>query len=418
MEFNAAEMKELNVALKKAFDDMQVNIRKTQDIATEALETSKKEGTIHGEQNVKLKELGETGQKLNDTIIELKTRTLEVEQKLAKRPAGGGGDEFKSMGQRVTESDQFKAAVASKGRGRMEKFEVGSFHKTTILGTLNQQTVTNSAIVMPDYRPGVIIPALQPLHVRSLLSQNTTNSNLIVYAKELLYTNNAGPQYQASPLLTEGALKNESALTFQLANAPVVTLAHWIPASEQIMDDSAMLQGYIDNRLRFGLALEEDKELLNGDGTAGKLNGLVNQATAFNRAGTGTHTALDHLLLAQLQVSLSFYTCDGCILHPIDWYNLLLMKDTLGRYLFSDPQGVTTPRIWGCPVVYTVAQTQGQFLCGSFRMASEIFDRQDATVEISKEHADFFIRNLVAILCEERLALVVYRPAALVKGTL
>jgi hypothetical protein len=49
-------------------------------------------------------------------------------------------------------------------------------------------------------------------------------------------------------------------------------------------------------------------------------------------------------------------------------------------------------------------------------MAAGIWDRDDATVEVSREHADFFIKNMVAVLCEERLALTVFRSDALVGG--
>jgi hypothetical protein len=56
---------------------------------------------------------------------------------------------------------------------------------------------------------------------------------------------------------------------------------------------------------------------------------------------------------------------------------------------------------------------RGQFLTGAFRMACAIYDRSDVTVQISLEHDDFWVRNLAAFLVEERLALVVYRPAAL-----
>ncbi len=36
--------------------------------------------------------------------------------------------------------------------------------------------------------------------------------------------------------------------------------------------------------------------------------------------------------------------------------------------------------------------------------SAAIWDRWDATVEVSREHQDFFIKNMVAILCEEKLA--------------
>jgi len=106
------------------------------------------------------------------------------------------------------------------------------------------------------------------------------------------------------------------------------------------------------------------------------------------------------------------------VLNPIDWVGILLLKDTQGRYLFSDPHGMEAPRVWGKDVVPTQAMTQGQFLAGAFALAAEIFDREDATVRVAEQHADFFVRNMVAILAEERLAIAIYRPAAFVKGSI
>jgi hypothetical protein len=74
----------------------------------------------------------------------------------------------------------------------------------------------------------------------------------------------------------------------------------------------------------------------------------------------------------------------------------------------------------GCgvlPVVETQAQTIDVFTVGAFKMGAQIFDREDANVEISTEDEDNFIKNLVTIRAEERLALAVYRPQAFIKGT-
>ena len=50
-------------------------------------------------------------------------------------------------------------------------------------------------------------------------------------------------------------------------------------------------------------------------------------------------------------------------------------------------------------------------------IASEIKDRMLATVEISTETNDAFLRNLVYIRIEERLALLTRRPASYLTGT-
>jgi len=95
-----------------------------------------------------------------------------------------------------------------------------------------------------------------------------------------------------------------------------------------------------------------------------------------------------------------------------------MLKDTTGRYLFSDPQSASLPRLWGKDVVATASQTSGKFTAGAFNLAAEIFDREDASVRIAEQHASFFVQNMVAILAEERLALAITRSAAIVYGNI
>ena len=413
------DLKVLQEASEKAFKALQENIDKVQQKSMDAIEQVRKEGTITGEMNTQLKSLGEEGKKLSDSLAELKQRTLDVEQKLAKKP-GPDESEIKSLGQIVAESEEFKAAKkhwnTTKG---MDAVQVGSFHKSFI----GNAALDNSQPLVSRLRlPGMITPGLRRMTIRDLLPQTQVETNLIEFAKETLFTNNAGPQGGGvSPsgggAPGEGEIKPQSDITFELDSTPVITFAHWIAASRQVLADAKMLQGYIDGRLRYGLMLAEEGALLNGDGSAGSLDGLMNNATAFAYSGD-SETALDTLLWAQTQVSLSEFDVTGYVLHPIDWTKILLLKDTTGRYLFSDPHGVEQPRVWGKPVVPTQAMTEGQFLAGAFNLGAEIFDREDATVRVAEQHADFFVRNLVAILAEERLALAVYRDQAFVKGSI
>jgi HK97 family phage major capsid protein len=67
-------------------------------------------------------------------------------------------------------------------------------------------------------------------------------------------------------------------------------------------------------------------------------------------------------------------------------------------------------------VVDTTAVDEGEFLVGNFMMSSQIWDREDATVDISTEDRDNFVKNMVTIRAEERLALTCYRPEALIYG--
>jgi len=257
--------------------------------------------------------------------------------------------------------------------------------------------------------------------VRDLIAPGRTASSTLYYQRETGFTNSAAP-------VSEGSLKPKSELTFEMITAPVRTVAHLLDISLQMLDDVQFIQSYIESRMRYGLALVEEAQLLTGSGTGQNLSGIYTLATAYappsgatvNGAAPGGagEQDIDKLRLALLQVELANAFASGIVLHPTDWAGIELLKDSTGQYLFTNPQTTTEPRMWGRPLVSTQAMTQGRFLAGDFRAHSQIFDRQDANVAISFENKDNFERNMATLRVEERLALAVYRPEAFVKGTL
>ncbi|MDZ4253991.1 MAG: phage major capsid protein [Sulfuritalea sp.] len=417
-----ADLKALEKAMKDAFDQMGVNLRKAQEVADNALAESKKYGgVIEAKTNDKLKEIDENRIKVQDEVLAIRAQVLEVAQKLATVPQGGSGAEQKALHELIVESDAWKANQGKANPTKMDPVTIGTFHyrgaRFFNAPITNPNPLTNDQPLVPAERvPGIITPAEQRLYIRDLLPQARATSNLIEFASEATFTSNARPQGDTSPVgHGEGEQKAESAFTFTLSNAPVVTVAHWIPASRQVLSDASFLQGHLSTRLLYGLKLEEEQELLTGTGAAGELNGLNNQAAAYSQ-GVTNDTILDTLLKAILQVSLSNYEASAFVLHPTNWYAAMLLKDTTNRYLFSDPQSMVAPRVWAKPVVASQTQTLGRFLAGAFSMGAQIWDKEDATVRISENVNDHFIRNMVAILCEERLALTIYRTTAFVYG--
>jgi HK97 family phage major capsid protein len=414
MEINSAELKALEKAMNEAFEKTQVNLRKAQETADNALTESKKYGGVIEEktQNALLK-IDQDREALQTELKAVRDQVIELAQRLQTKPQGGSGAEQKSIYDMIIESDEWKRASGKPNSKEMDAVEIGSFHhKTQIINATGQ----NQPLV-PDQRlGGLIVPAEQRLYIRDLLPQARTDSNLVQFASEASFTNNARSQGDSSPGNIEGEAFAESAMTFTLSNAAVVTIGHWIPASRQVLSDAQMLQGHISTRLTYGLKLQEETQMLTGNGTAGTLNGLNNQAAAYSY-GVTNDTLLDTLLKSLLQVSLSNYEASGFVLHPIQWYGAMQLKDTTGRYLFSDPQSMVAPRLWAKPVVPSQTMTQGKFLAGAFNLGAQIWDREDATVRISENVASHFIQNMVAILAEERLALTVYRSAAFVYGS-
>lgn len=388
--------------LKALWDKQDAELK---DVLKKADEEVKSIGKLSAET---AKSVNELATKAGETAA----RLLAIEQKLTA--PGGGTEAPKTIGELFIESKGYEALKG--GAGNSGKVNVGSIFGVDTKTNVVNATGQNQPLV-PDQRvPGIIGPGLRRLTIRDLIPSLPTQSNLIQYVKETGFTNAAAMQ------ASEGAAKAESALTFALANAAVQTLAHWIPASTQILDDAPALQGYIETRLRYGLKLVEEDQLLNGTGSGVNLSGLIANATAMSTsyAVTATDTYIDTLLHAKTQVEMAYYRPTGFILNPRDWETIQLTKTTgsasSGQYIFADPHSVQAPTIWGLPVVSTQSMAQGQFLCGAFDIAATIWDRMNSTVDISREHSDFFTRNLVAIRVEERLALTVYQALALVYG--
>lgn len=334
----------------------------------------------------------------------LRGEITELSQKLAQGRRGDGDDDvqLKSLGFEVANHPDIKAFAENGSKGT-----VGITVKA-----ITSASGSGGGLITPDRQPGIVGLQRPQLRVRDLLTPGRTTSNGIEYAYQTTRTNNAAP-------VAETTQKPESAYAWEVDTAPVRTIAHWVPASRQAMDDIPQLESLIDGELRWGLDDVEDGELLLGDGTGQHLEGLYTQATAYSAPLTiAGATRIDQLRLAILQVELADYAPDGIVLHPTAWAGIELTKDAAGGYIFANPQGIAGPVLWGRPVVSTKRIGAGNFLTGAFKLAAQIFDRLDTEVRISDQDRDNFIKNMLTVRAEKRLALVVRRPGALVKGAL
>lgn len=373
-------------------------------------EKTKATDTIVAEISKKLDANVEVSDQLKDALKKgteenqkLHGRLADLEQKLAEESkARAQNVKRRTPGQMFVESEQLKNFVKRGGKGTSDAFELKS---------ITSLDASAGAGIFSDRLPGVVEEPLRPLTIRSLLDVGTTSSNLIEWIKELLFTNNA-------EVVSEGATKPESDITYEREDVPVRTIAHWIHATRQVLADFPQLQTLINGRLSYGLKIVEENEILLGDGTGEHILGLIPQATSYNTGlNRPSDTMIDIIRHAILQVRLSFYSASGIVLTPTDWHNIELTKDNENRYLMANPQGNLPPMLWGRPVVESDGMPNDQFLVGAFRLAATLFDREQATIAVSTEDRDNFIKNMVTILCEERIALAVARPAAFVHGS-
>ena len=223
----------------------------------------------------------------------------------------------------------------------------------------------------------------------------------------------------AAAATLEGTAKPESALTFTQATSPVQKLAHWLPVTEELLEDFPAIRAYIDARLRLGLDLTEEDELLNGSGVPPHLTGLMTTAGLAPPVVRGTDTNADAILKQIIAISTTaFIQPDALVMNPINWQTIQLTKNTVGNYLGSGPWSAPqVPTLWGLPVAVTPSIVANTSLVGGFQMGAQEFTKGPTRVEISNSHQDFFVKNLIAIRAEERLALCIYRPGAFGKVT-
>lgn len=323
--------------------------------------------------------------------------------------------DYRSWGQRFTESS-IPGEYQARGHGRSEGLSVGSATSAMALrqdaaAAPGERAIASAdglgALVPIHLLPGPIPPPSLP-NMLSLVRRSATRGQVIQYVKEVLPTTPTPP-----PGVTpEGQPKPQWDLTFEPETATVGTIAQWVIAMRQILDDLPQLRAYIDGRLRDRLIRAIELFVLTGDTSVGN-PGII--------AGAQTVVAsdlFDAVLGGAEAVEALGYEPTGVVINGRDWFSFI-------RWLVDRPTALgdmvitsTLPyRVMGLPVVVTPSLAQGQVLVGDFVNGCELFDREQTQILVADQHADIFIRNQIVVLAEARLALAVYAPQAFAVST-
>jgi len=343
-------------------------------------------------------------------------RVIEME-KAAQRQFGGAA-EAKSLGAQFVESQEYKNA-GSRGTNAVR-----------VNKALSNLAASAGALVQPQRRADVVIPAQRTAFIRDLLTSIPTSSNAVEVMRENVFTNNSAPQQPGSASTAIGAgefqSKAESNLTYELVTVPVRTMAHWIAASRQVLTDAPMLQRLVDTKLMYGLNLLSDTQLLYGAGTNQSLTGLMvdSGVSTVGEIAAGTSAAdlpgamLNHIRSAITKCqTFEYYNINGLVVNPIDWETLETAKGSDGHYIWVTVPNGGEQRLWRVPVIVSNAMAQGDFLLGDWTMGATIYDREQMDIRVSESHADYFVKNGVAILAEERYGFGIELPKAFTKGS-
>jgi len=327
----------------------------------------------------------------------------EPERRGQRPPEDEPGDELAVP--RDWRAQLARGAEQYRERGMTGSAEVLRLPNATDLRTL----VTTTTFPNEKQRlPGIIHAPDMVLRVADLLDQQTATSMTV----EWVIDNSAAPP---AVEVTEGSAKPEAAMSFTVASASLATIAVWIPLTRQSAEDNAQLTGYIQGRLSYAVEKRIDAQVLNGDGAAPNMRGILN--TAGIQKQLTTAGMLIAIRKAITKAQITGYTPSGVVLHPTDWEGVELTQDsTTGTFLFTkDPASLAAPRVWGLPVVPTTAIAAGVGLVGAFKEGATLWRKPGVRILMSDSHIDNFIKNILVLLAETRSQLAVYAPPAFIQ---
>lgn len=375
-----------------------------------------------------------------------KDRILGNAEKLRKpaqrheQPQGDDDEEGRKniitmFGKQFVNDPTYKSVVESGAlySALKQKFDVEL--KGSLLAFLARKALIYSAsgeggnLIVNDRLPGFVDILQRQLNLLDLIPTGSTTSNLIEFVKEKTFTNNAATVAEASVTTGTTGRKAESVLQFELANAPVQTIAHWIPVTNAMLADAPQIRGIIDNRLLYGLNQELEDQILSGDGNSPNLLGILAsgiQTLGLSAGSTygGQANTADAAYAAMVQVQVTgLAQPNAFVFNPIDWAAVRLSRESAvtgnvnpGGYLYGPPAVAGPMTLWGRPVVESIGMTQNTMLTGDFQLGCMLFDREQAAIRVGTVD-DQFVRNMQTILAELRASLAVFRPTAFARVT-
>ena len=399
--------------------------------AQELLAVAEK-GALTDEQSARLAEL-------TTEVTGLKKQ--EEQYKESQAVFAGLGDPHKAA------ADAEEKEAAPTGGGSLGEIAVKSFRESGVLErvkdhrkassdlmyskaagdpiTTTSAVGTATSLLLPDIDKNIVKQNLQRLTIADWLGGGTISGNSITYFLEKAWDNST---HGAPGMVAESGKKpGVTAPEYEQKTIHLKKLAGWLTLTDEMAEDLPFLVSEINNRLLVQLAIAEENQLLNGDGTGNNLEGLLTRPGLLTEAPAKASDNVDSIYKAQNAVFLKTgLRADGLIINPADYQTLRLSKDANGQYFgggpFTGQYGVggimQEPSLWGLNVIQTTAIPAGTALVGAGKTAATVYRKGALRVEASNNVNDDFLYNRFRVLAEERLALAVRMPGAFCKITL
>lgn len=296
-----------------------------------------------------------------------------------------------------------------KGQSRSAQFEI----KADMTGDAD----FSGEVIAAGRVDGIKYDPARSVHMRNILPQGTTTSDVVRFVKESAYSDGTATK-------AEGATLGQSDFNLTASNAIVTKIGAYFRVSEEMLADAPAIASYISVRAGEKLMAQEDAQILNGNGTAPNLSGIITDSADFVTGAGGAFyqsveaaNEFDVLVAALNQLALSEYQANYIILNPSDFHKILLLKDTQNNYLKDQVYAGLAPNFMGVPVIVNTAIAAGSFLVGNFSIGSQLWTRDNLSVEFYREDGTNVRDGFVTAVVKERVALTNYLPNAFVNGS-
>jgi len=329
--------------------------------------------------------------------------SIEVESK--KTLSGATPKTFKSS--LITSLNDGALKGMIEGNAHAAKFDIKAGDMTmanTYTGVVAGETVISDIKFDPSRK----------VHIRSLIPNGSSDAQTVRFPKESAYDDGAAATAQGSTLGASDFDITATSVNFE-------KIGTFMRVTEEMLADTAGLSSYLSARVPGKVLSIEDNEILNGDGSAPNLDGLFTDGTAFAEGGFAdtieSANEYDVLIVALNQLALANYQADTILINPTDLHKIVLLKSTANEYLRQQVFGGLQPQIMGIPITINSAVTAGKFLVMDSRAATQLWVRDNLSVEFSREDSTNFRDGFVTVRAVERVALTNYCPNAIVQGT-
>ena len=244
--------------------------------------------------------------------------------------------------------------------------------------------------------------------VSDLVGRKTIDGPTATWLRETSFTN-------AAAAVAKGGTKPESALELTRETADLSVIAHLISDIHNVdLEDEQNLQQVIGNRLFYGLKLELDDQLINGNGTTPNLQGILDAGSGVATVSVAPEGVLTTLRKARTALQDDNVVPTHTIMAPADAEALDLLIDMNERPLFQvdGPVDAEQGRVWGTQIVVSPALAAGTAIMGDFADAITLVTHESGT-RLSIDPFTGFKVNETDFRAEFRAAVAYTQPYAL-----